>query len=473
MRQKLIANFIFYGCFLWMIPVFYSCENRQDTATAAAQDTVPPINKLLAQKPPMGWNSWNCLGWGANESEVRAAADYMAANLKKLGYEYIVIDQLWYGDSLASNFEDFVHERISVKPSYRLDEFGRLLPDTIKYPSAKGSNGFKPLADYMHSLGLKFGVHLLRGIPWEAADKNLSIKGTGYKAAAIAQPGKGCDWYDGFYGVDMSKPGAQEYYNSVFKLFAEWGLDFVKADDMINTAEIEGMSKAARSSGRDIVLSVVPDDNIPISFLKENVHMARTGYDFWDVWQMLKQAFPAAAKAVKNAEPGFWPDLDILPVGKIGKKISYKGPDERIANFNESELHTLFSLWYISKAPLMIGGYLPETDSITLKLLNNEEALSANRTGLHPRQVKFKNAIIIWTADIENSDDKFLAFFNQWESKEPVDIKINWADLGLKDKNYQVRDLWSKKDLGNFENLFSSKIEAHGAGLYRIKAVSK
>ena len=450
--------------------VCISCADKNTTATLASAEKVPPINKNLAAKPPMGWNSWDCLGWEANETEVKASADFMNANLKQLGYEYIVVDQLWYGDSSASDFEDFVHERIPVKPSYRLDEYGRLWPDTIKYPSAKGQNGFKPMADYVHSLGLKFGVHLLRGIPWEASEKNLSIKGTEYKAASIAQPTKGCDWYDGFYGVDMSKPGAQEYYNSVFKLFAEWGIDFVKADDMVNTAEIEGMGKAARLSGRDIVLSVVPGNDIPVSFLKENVHMARTGYDFWDVWQMLKQGFPVAAKVAKDAGPGFWPDLDMLPIGKIGKKISYKGPDERIANFNISELHSLFSLWYISRAPLMIGGYLPEMDTTTMKLLKNEEALAVNRIGKNPRQVKFRNAIIIWTADVENSDDKFLAFFNQWESKEPVDIKVNWSDLGLNGKMYEVRDLWNQKDLGKFENSFSSEIEAHGAGLYRIKA---
>ena len=474
MKDKLISNFNFYVFFLWIITMFYSCENRQGAVTATAQDTIPAINKSLAAKPPMGWNSWNCLGWDANENEIKAAADYMNANLKQLGYEYIVIDQLWYGDSSASNFEDFVHERIPVKPTYHLDEFGRLLPDTTKYPSAKGTNSFKPLADYIHSLGLKFGLHLLRGISWEAADKNLSIKGTNYKAASIAQPTKGCDWYDGFYGVDMTKPGAQEYYNSVFKLFAEWGVDFVKADDMVNTAEIEGMSKAARLSGRDILLSVVPSDDIPISFLKENVHMARTGYDFWDVWQMLKQGFPVAAKVAKDAVPGFWPDLDMLPIGKIGKKISYKGPNERIANFNVPELHTLFSLWYISRAPLIIGGYLPETDSITLKLLKNEEALTVNRIGKNPRQVKFKNAIIIWMADIENSDDKFLAFFNQWESIEPINIKVAFQQLGLDSTaSYNIRDLWAKKNLGIFKNIFSSPIEAHGAGLYRVHMEKK
>jgi hypothetical protein len=266
----------------------------------------------------------------------------------------------------------------------------------------------------------------------------------------------------------MSKPGAQDYYNSQFELFAEWGVDFIKADDIVNVPELEGISRASRLCGRKIVLSVVPD-NIPYSILRENAHMARTGADFWDVWQMVKAGFPIAATAVKEAQPGFWPDLDMLPVGKLGLKISYKGPDPRISNFNNEELHTLLTLWYISRMPLMIGGYLPETDNNTLELLSNEEALEVNRNSVNPRQLKFKNAIIIWVADIPESEDKYLAFFNQWESREPVNIKVALGQLGLDTtREYRVRDLWAKKDIGTCKGEFSAAIRAHGAGLYKI-----
>jgi alpha-galactosidase len=447
---------------------FLGCSENTPKNTIAAENQIPSIDKSLALYPPMGWNSWDCLGWGATEDEVRAVADYMAKNLKHLGYEYIVIDMLWYGDASASDFEAFVHETISVKPNYALDEFGRLLPDPVKFPSSEGGKGFKPLADYIHSLGLKFGLHILRGIPWQAADRNMPVKGTSVGAASFAQPAKGCVWYDGFYGVDMSKPGAQEYYNSQFELFAKWGVDFIKADDIVNVSELVGISKASRLCGRKIVLSVVPD-NIPFPILRENAHMARTGADFWDVWQMVKMGFPVAAAAVKEAQPGFWPDLDMLPVGKLGLKISYKGPDPRISNFNNDELHSLLTLWYISRMPLMIGGYLPETDKNTLDLLSNEEALEVNRSCINPRQIKFKNAIIIWAADIPGSDDKYLAFFNQWESREPVNIKVTLGQLGLDPtKEYRVRDLWAKKDLGSYKYEFSAPVMAHGAGLYKI-----
>jgi alpha-galactosidase len=451
----------------------FACNEAGKTPVAAVTDTVPPLNKKLALTPPMGWNSWDCFGWGVTEADVRATADFMAKNLKQLGYEYIIVDQLWYGDSAAIDFEAFVHERIPSKPSYRLDEFGRLWPDTVRFPSSVGNNGFKPLADYIHSLGLKFGVHIVRGIPWSAADTHKKIMGTSIDAATIAQPDKGCDWYDGFYGVDMTKPGSQDYYNSMFKLFADWGLDFVKADDMVNLPEIKAASIASRLSGRDIVLSVVPSDDVHVGELKQYAHMARTGFDFWDVWQMLKVGFPVAARVVKDAEPGFWPDLDMLPIGKIGKKISYKGPHERISNFNEAELHTLFSLWYISKMPLMIGGYLPESDSLTIRLLKNKEALDVHKLAVNPRQVKFKNAYITWAADVDQSNDKFVAFFNQWESVEPILQKISFAELGLKGSSYRVKDLWTNKDLGKFDTSFTALIGAHGAGLYRIIADEK
>lgn len=450
-----------------------SCSGKQNPvsekkspAVVAPVDTVPPLDKSLALTPPMGWNSYDCYGLDVNESEVRANAEYMAKNLKDLGYEYVVLDMLWYGDEKASSYEDFTHETIPVKPNYTIDEFGRYLPDPVKFPSSKNGAGFKPLADYIHSLGLKFGIHILRGIPWKAAEKNMKIKGTQLGASSIAQSEKGCDWYDGFYGIDMSKPGAQEYYNSLFELFAQWGVDFVKADDM-EEADLIGIGRASRMCGRDIVISIV-GSSIPKNIQKENAHMSRLGADFWDVWEMLKRGFPMAARAVKDIEPGYWPDLDMLPIGKIGIKISYKGPQPRISNFTKDEVHTLLSLWYISRMPLMIGGNLPETDPFTYEMITNKEALEVNRNSINNRQIKFKNAIIIWAADIPGSETKYLAFFNQWESFTPVNIKVQWSQLGLTGTEYKVRDLWAKKDLGTFKGEFSSPVPTHGAGLYKI-----
>lgn len=451
---------------LLLLIVSIECTGPKTSHPITTTKSIPPKNINLALKPPMGWNSYDCFGLNLNESEVRANAEYMATHLKNLGYEYIVIDMLWYADEEASNYDAFVHETITTKPNYTLDEFGRYLPDPVKFPSSKNNAGFKPLIDYLHNKGLKFGIHILRGIPWQAAEKNMIIKGTNNGAASIAQPDKGCEWYDGFYGIDMSKPGAQAYYNSLFELFAQWGVDFVKADDM-EEADLIAIGKASRTCGRDMVISIV-GSSIPKNIQKENAHMSRLGADFWDVWEMLKKGFPMAARAMRDAEPGYWPDLDMLPIGKIGIKITYKGPEPRISNFTKDEIHTLLSLWYISRMPLMIGGNLPETDPFTYEMITNKEALEVNRNSINNRQIKFKNAIIIWAADIPGSEDKYLAFFNQWESFTPIDIKVKWSQLGLAGNEYKVRDLWAKKDLGTFKDEFSAPINTHGAGLYKI-----
>jgi alpha-galactosidase len=467
MNVYLIKENAKYLCFLGILFLSISCNKNSENTSQSTDNNVPPIDRSLALKPPMGWNSWNSFGWTVNEQQVRANAEYMAKYLKPLGYEYVVIDANWYADAKGSNYEDFVHETMSPKPNYNLDEYGRLLPDTIKFPSAKNGQGFKPLADYIHGLGLKLGVHIMRGIPWKAADNDTKILGSDFKAKSISQPDSGCVWYDGYYGIDMKKPGSQEYYNSMFKLYADWGLDFVKADDVVNIADLEGISKAMRTSGRKMVLSIVPD-NISYEKLKENAHMARTGFDMWDVWEMLKKGFPTANAVVKYTEPGFWPDLDILPIGKIGIGLSYKGPKPRIANFNKNELHALLSLWYISRMPLFFGGNLPETDPTTFDLITNNEAIAVNQNSTNSRQIKFKNANIIWAADIPKSEDKYLAFFNQWESLIPINPKITWNQLGLTGSEYKVRDLWAKKDLGSFKDGFSAPISAHDAGLYKI-----
>jgi alpha-galactosidase len=456
--------------FVYTLPTWLlmagACETRQ-AAKPGLPDGVPALDKSIAQKPPMGWNSWDCFGWTVNEAQVRANAEYVAKYLKPLGYEYIVIDQCWYANAKDSDFEAFVQETISTKPDYSIDRHGILQPDTVKFPSARGGRGFKPLADYIHSLGLKFGLHQLRGIPWKATVGGRSIRGTSLSCESIAQPDSGCVWYDGFYGVDMKKPGAQTYYNSVFKTYADWGVDYVKVDDVVNVPELEGISRSIRSSGRKMVLSVVPE-NIPLDVLKQNVHMARTGLDFWDVWEMLKKGFPVASRAVKEQEPGYWPDLDMLPMGKIGIGLSYKGPEPRISNFTPDELRTLLTLWYIARMPLMYGGHLPESDALSLSLVKNEEALAVNRNSTNNRQIKFKNAIIVWAADVPNSTDKYVAFFNQWESKEPVKPRVTWQQLGLPAGTYQVRDLWAKKELGTSTDSFTHPIPAHGAGLYKI-----
>jgi len=201
----------------------------------------------LAKTPPMGWNSWDCFGMDVTESQIRTTADYMAENLKEYGWDYIVLDMGWnYGKGLnTSNFR-------MKKPPLCIDSYGRLIPNSKKFPSSANGAGLKTLADYVHSKGLKFGIHIMRGIPWEAVEKNTVIKGTKYRAKDIAIGKDTCSWFHGLVTVDMSKPGAQEYYDSLIEMYAEWGVDYIKADDILKNPyhkkEIETVSNAIKKS---------------------------------------------------------------------------------------------------------------------------------------------------------------------------------------------------------------------------------
>jgi alpha-galactosidase len=441
--------------------LFFGCSESTNISDTKYGSTILPINKALALKPPMGWNSWDCFGFDVNEAEVKATADFIAKNLKSLGYEYIVLDMNWY----APEWPTIKHSQAA---SYHIDTFGRLLPDTIKFPSSAGGKGFKPLADYIHNLGLKFGVHILGGIPKKAVVANCLIKGTSIHAQSIIHAERGGYWYESFNGINLAKPGGQEYYNSIFELYSEWGVDFIKADYLAFQTELIGISRASRTCKRDIIISAVPD-RIPEQILKENVHMARIGIDLWDKWEWVKRSFFMAAIVVKEAEPGYWPDMDILPVGKLTIKSPRSDTKPHISNLTGDELYSLFSLWYITRMPLFIGGYLPETDPFTFGLVKNEEALEVNRNSCNNRQIyQFETDFIVWIADIPDSRDKYVAFFNISDKKNPVEIGTSWDQLGLTDQTYNVRDLWGKKNLGAFKDGLKQAVNSHGARLFKI-----
>ena len=209
---------------------------------------------MIAQYPPMGWNSWDCYGAAVTEEITRQNAEYMAKHLKQYGWEYIVVDIQWYQPTaLNHQYEPF--------STLDMDEYGRLLPAVNRFPSAANGAGFKPLADYVHSLGLKFGIHIMRGLPRMAAHKHLPIKGSKFGCHEAANPNSICAWNPDMYGLNCRLEAARDYYNSIFQLYAEWGVDFVKCDDIAReyphcAREIELISDACKASGRDMVLSL-------------------------------------------------------------------------------------------------------------------------------------------------------------------------------------------------------------------------
>ena len=179
---------------------------------------------LCAPVPPMGWNSWDCYGAAVTEDIVRRNADYMAKNLKAFGWEYIVVDIQWYQPTAVN------HSYVPFAPLC-MDEYGRLQPAPERFPSAAGGAGFKPLADYVHGLGLKFGIHIMRGLPRMAAHRHLPIEGSDARCDEAANPNSICAWNPDMYGLRCELPAARDYYDSIFRLYASWGVDFVKCDD--------------------------------------------------------------------------------------------------------------------------------------------------------------------------------------------------------------------------------------------------
>ncbi len=396
----------------------------------------------VALRPPMGWNSYDCFGMLATEADVKANADYLAQHLKKFGWEYVVVDYLWYAENLTA---DNVRQK---NPQQNIDAHGRLIPSTVLHPSSRGGKGFKPLADYVHAQGLQFGIHIMRGIPWQAVEQNTPVLGTGVGARAIANPADGCSWYAGLYGVDVGKPGGQEYYDSLVQLYAQWGVDYIKADDMAypyHGDEIAALSRAIKKSGRPIVLSLSPGP-MPLeraAHVRGQANLWRISGDFWDEWPKVLEQFNLCRAWAPLIEPGHWPDADMLPLGRLSIRTDLKNQSTRWTRLTRDEQITVMSLWSIFRSPLMVGANLPDNDAFTLSLLTNEEVLAVDQESLNNRELRAKDGLSIWVADVPGSKDKYFALFNTRDG-QAAEVSVNWPELGMKGK-CQVRDLWLKR----------------------------
>lgn len=420
----------------------------------------------IAPTPPMGWNSYNCFGGNVTEQEVKANADYMAENLKQYGWEYVVVDFLWYCDDMNTP-----KNMANRRPNQYIDQYGRLIPSIKLHPSSINGNGLKPLGDYIHNKGLKFGIHIMRGIPHQAVDRNTPIKNcNSSRASNIANLHDTCLWYGGLTGINMTKIGSQEYYNSLFELYAQWGVDFIKVDDIsypYHADEIEAVHKAIQNCGRPMVLSLSPGPAFigNPKHLSEHANMWRISKDFWDNWTQLKEQFEYARIWAGHSTPGHYPDFDMLSLGKLAKRSELQGNQERFTKFTKDEQYTHISLWAIFGSPLMFGGNLPDNDQFTLSLLTNRQILKVNQKGINSRELKREGNTIIWVSDFPESNELNVAFFNLGNTKTL--ISISWQDLGIEGK-YSVADLWEKKELSISDGTFTETINPHGAKVFTL-----
>ena len=428
----------------------------------AAKSKTPAPGTGLAPTPPMGWNSWNSFGPTITEAQALENADIMVAKLLPFGYNVFTVDIQWYEPN-ANSYEYRKDAELTM------DQYGRLQPAPNRFPSAAGGAGFKKLADQIHARGMKFGIHLMRGIPRQAVRLNTPILGTKLRAQDIADTKAICEWNGDMYGVDMTKPGAQEYYNSVFKQYADWGVDFVKMDDMSrpyerNWPEVEAAHKAIAASGRPIVLSLSPGE-MDLRWANHVPHYAqmwRISDDFWDEWRLLNEQF----QRLENWNPvmgaNSWPDADMLPLGRLALGA-------RDTKFTPDEQQTLMSLWSIARSPLIMGGDLRHLDAKTLALLTNPEVLAVNQRSRDNRPHRADAGTRIWSArSADKRNLQYLALFNT--SDAPTEIVFDLSRLDLGNRSVAVRDLWARRDQPAVRGALRIALAPHASTLLGLQA---
>ena len=388
-----------------------------------------------APNPPMGWNSYDYYNTEVNEAQVRANAEYMAAHLKEFGWEYVVIDIEWYAVDAGSQSDKYQYIPFG---KLVMDEYSRLLPDPVRFPSAAGGKGFRVLAEYIHSLGLKFGIHIMRGIPRAAAHEHRGLLGTEMTADQLADPSNICWWNPDMYGLRVNLPEAQMYYDSIMQLYAEWGVDFIKCDDICRedavTAhrEIELLHNAIMKCGRPIVLSLSPGPAkiSEAAFYAANANMWRITDDFWDSWPLLKDMF-------RRCE--LWQ----------GQR-------------------TMMSLWCICGSPLMIGAELTKLDDFTFGLLTNRDVLDMQRFGCDAIQLERTDEQAIWVAHDPVHDRGYIALFNLADEERAVHCWVG----AIEDRGYKaydggtIREMWTGAEAAYSTGGLACLVPAHGARVF-------
>jgi alpha-galactosidase len=441
-------------------------------ATASAHS--PSSAAQAAARPPMGWNSYDAYGTNITEAQFRANVRWMSRHLARYGWRYAIIDQGWYVRNPTAP---------PNSPASRLllDRFGRLIPAPKRFPSAAGGAGFKPLADYVHSLGLKFGFHILRGIPRAAVARNLPIEGSPYTAAQAADVHSTCAWNGYNYGLNSRSPASQAYYDSIARLYASWGVDFIKADCISSHpyagAEIRMLSTALRHSGRPILLSLSPGPApfAKLAQLRRYGNLWRISNDVWDLWhsstpypQGVGDQFARAARWAPVAEPGHWPDDDMLALGSLRPNPGLGTP--RQTRLTHAEQRTYMTLWCISRSPLFLGANLTQMDPWTLSLLDNREVIAVDQAATGAHQVLSQDGTVAWVsrpgrAGSKADNDWYVAVFNLRNHARTVTLP--WTSLSLTGSHYALRDLWRRRDLGSAGQL-QARLPAHGSVLYLV-----
>jgi len=429
-----------------------------------------PVADPTAQRPPMGWNSWDCYGTTVTEAEVLANAEFMAAHLLRFGWDTVVVDIAWYDPAARAG-------GYNEEPGIEMDAWGRQLPATNRFPSAADGAGFAPLAARIHKLGLRFGLHIMRGIPRAAVAGALPVFGLpGVSAADIADPDSVCSWNPDNLGLNHDHPGAQAYYDAQVAQFAAWGVDFIKADDMLapyHSREIEAYARAIARSGRPITLSLSPGTDLSLAHrehLAGHAEFWRVSDDLWDRWEDIYDQFGRLARWAPHQRPGGWADADMLPLGRIG--IRAERGDDRMSRLTADEQRTMLTLWCLARSPLMFGGDLPSTPASTLALLTNAAVLRMHSDSHGQRELWREGDTVVWSSVAGSPEDTgaagapaavYVAVFNTGETAR--DIRLSLSALGVPATAAGATDLWDGQSLERAGGELTVAVPAHGCRL--------
>src|SRR5215207_6903434 len=431
------------------------------TATSAVTTAGPSLGPAgeAALKPYMGWSSYSMQvyapvagGW-ITADQIKAQSDAMHRKLQPFGYKYINIDAGWNGG---------------------IDGYGRPLPSKTLYP-----DGLQAVIDHIHANGQKVGLYSIPGISDAVLNANLPVYGhPGCTTGDLAvRPFQQADYWGFGHRIDMTKPCAQAYLDSIADLFAEWGVDFLKFDSVTPGSghndlsldardEVKAWSQALARHGIWLELSWAPDINYA-DYWKQWANGWRLD---WDVecycpgealtaWPNISRLFPKVADWWRHGGSGGWNDLDSLDVGN--------GTMDGLTKY---ERRTAATLWAISAAPFYIGNDMTKLDAYGVELLTNPEVIAVNQAGRPAQPVSTKTNRQVWYS--LNADSSYtVALFNLGTTE--ANMTVNWADLGL-DGSAKVRDLWVKKDLGQFASGFTAAtVPPHGTRLLKVTPQKK
>jgi alpha-galactosidase len=455
----------------------HACKGALLVLSAALLSSAAVAATGHAPTPPMGWNSWDAYGFTITEDQFKANAT-IVAGMKRHGWDTAVIDEGWYmGNPLGDKLET---------RAYQYDAYGRLMPVPARFPSAADGNGLKGLADWTHKQGLKFGLHIVRGIPRAAVEANMPIAGSRFRAAEAADKSDKCPWDDSNYGIADNEAG-QAYYDSLAQQYSSWGVDFIKidciSDHPYKGAEIRQVATAIRKAPRPMILSLSPGPtNIAhAAEVAQYSQMWRIMDDLWDGWTFphpdpkttfpngVRNAFDSLAQWNSHVRPGQWPDADMLPFGSLYPHPGWGDP--RQSRLTEAETRTAFTLWAIARSPLILGGNLTQAPSYLLPMLSNDRVIGLNQGNRVSRSLETLPASLaaakVWLSGARGGAVDTVAVFNVGE--KPLRLDAAWTALGLPGARYAACDLWTGASLAAAANA-SATVASHDVALLRVSS---